>query len=349
MPHLTWSTHDASAEIANTSLGPYMVEKDDETYFRIWLPDEHRRSSIRRGGYVSLAVAKATCERLYQLRLAEGVIQPSDAQFQPVVDTTWRMVDIPGDEQHYAVQSGDEIIATGLNYDEALLIESGPELVFAPPTTSPHDLMYFSGPCTLVRQLTSAEADVSVGPMFEIRFEDGALQHAFIDELKQKPLAQPNTNTIAMPLVVDSLMLSQALDTITSNFIQGVFGTVMSPPDHFTDNECEAAQCLMEAVVEVCIGLDQNGTMLDTDWKVQLGKWFEDRGAFEVRRRCREWAKVIEPVWQGMPDEWKDWVVYDYEFMPLMLELINWSSDHPDLPPAETIKTIIADYKGSLR
>jgi hypothetical protein len=40
-----------------------------------------------------------------------------------------------------------------------------------------------AGPCTVVRQLSEAEADREVGPMFRIRQVDGELVDAFADEL----------------------------------------------------------------------------------------------------------------------------------------------------------------------
>lgn len=259
MPQLHWQQHDDTTEITHTDLGSYMVECESDTYYRIWLPDENGRCTIRRGGYPNSEIAKAAVLRLFNLRITNGTVRPSDEQFGQV---------------------------------DAQVVPSAPTMDFS----------------TLENRIVDNVASALVDQAFTSLFGS-------------------NLSEVVMPT-------GQCL---------------------YTELEVEAAQCLMEAVIdiraEVYEAQKEETESSVIDWRQQLDDWFSNVGSFEMRRLCRSWARTVESVWREMPDEWKDCVVYDFEYMPTILELVDWGPtlNEPQLPNREDIKAALAEFKGTLR
>jgi hypothetical protein len=60
-------------------------------------------------------------------------------------------------------------------------------------TATSNDHAQFNGPVEIIRSLTKAEADIfDVGVMYECKASNGALFHAFADELTVKPRKETN-------------------------------------------------------------------------------------------------------------------------------------------------------------
>jgi hypothetical protein len=100
-------------------------------------------------------------------------------------------------------------------------------------------------------------------------------------------------------------------------------------PTTWTSIQVEAAMCLWEATRDAQTRYwneGKNQPLADApDWAKAMYTAFEANGSLGMMHALRHAAIPLEAIWQGLPEDLTDGVVYDWEFMPFAVRLIDWA------------------------
>lgn len=99
-------------------------------------------------------------------------------------------------------------------------------------------------------------------------------------------------------------------------------------PETTWDNlTCETALCVWEAMLDIRDRFtDGNGATADApSYVADMEAAWSGNGAFGMRCVARYLALELEEIWSGVPEDTRDGITFDWEFVPMMLEFVDWS------------------------
>jgi len=84
----------------------------------------------------------------------------------------------------------------------------------------------------------------------------------------------------------------------------------------------------------------------DHDTHFDLVSFWDETGTAEMRVHTLTIAKWVDDIYAAMPEESIDGIAFDWDFIPLALNLIDWDKCKPDeikFPSVETAAKFVAE------
>lgn len=100
-------------------------------------------------------------------------------------------------------------------------------------------------------------------------------------------------------------------------------------PKKFTQSNMEAALCVWEYLLDC-----RNNYAEDCP---ELMAYWIDNDAWEMRHWAIKLAPWVDEVWSTFTEDDRDMLLFDWEWVPLIMSFVDWTKNGPEKPSTEEV------------